>query len=56
LVAEWKREWKSPRPLSVATTGYARLIAAKLTEISWSEPNLTLKGLRLVWTASNAAR
>ena len=49
LVAELKRELKSRRLPVVATGGYARLIAAKLPEISWIEPNLTLEGLRLVW-------
>jgi type III pantothenate kinase len=38
----------------VATGGYARLIAAKLPEISAVEPNLTLEGLRLTWTAAQA--
>jgi len=36
----------------VATGGYAKLIAAKLPEISAVEPNLTLEGLRLVWLAN----
>jgi pantothenate kinase type III len=36
----------------VATGGYARLIAAKLPEISATEPDLTLEGLRLVWQAA----
>jgi pantothenate kinase type III len=33
----------------VATGGYARLIAAKLPEITGIEPNLTLEGLRLIY-------
>jgi type III pantothenate kinase len=33
----------------VATGGYAKLIAAKLPEISAVVPELTLEGLRLVW-------
>lgn len=52
LVAELKRELKSARLPVVATGGYAKLIAAKLPEISAVEPNLTLEGLRLVWLAN----
>ena len=51
LVAELKRELGAKRLPVVATGGYARLMAAKLPEISAVEPNLTLEGLRLVWTA-----
>jgi len=43
-----KRELRAKRLPVVATGGYAKLIAAKLPEISRVEPNLTLKGLRLV--------
>jgi type III pantothenate kinase len=56
LVAELKRELKSPRLPVVATGGYAKLIAAKLPEISRVEPNLTLEGLRLVWAASRPTK
>ena len=49
LVKELKRELKSRTLPVVATGGYAKLIAAKLPEISAVEPNLTLEGLRLVW-------
>jgi type III pantothenate kinase len=49
LIAELKLELKARRLPVVATGGYARLIAAKLPEISAVEPNLTLEGLRLVW-------
>jgi type III pantothenate kinase len=35
----------------VATGGYAKLIAARLPEISAVEPDLTLEGLRLTWLA-----
>jgi type III pantothenate kinase len=51
LIAELKRELKARRLPVVATGGYANLIAAGLPEISAVEPNLTLEGLRLVWSA-----
>ena len=35
----------------VATGGYARIIAAKLPEITAVAPLLTLEGLRLAWEA-----
>jgi type III pantothenate kinase len=50
LVSELKRELKARRLPVIATGGYAKLIAAKLPEISAVEPNLTLEGLRQVWT------
>lgn len=50
LIAELKRELGAKRLPVVATGGYAKLIAAKLPEISSVEPNLTLEGLRLVWS------
>lgn len=53
LLAELKRELKTCRLPVVATGGYAKLIAAKLPEISQVEPNLTLEGLRLVWKATS---
>ncbi|MFO1486878.1 MAG: type III pantothenate kinase [Verrucomicrobiota bacterium] len=49
LIVELKRELKAKRLPVVATGGYARLIAAKLPEISKVEPDLTLEGLRLVY-------
>jgi len=52
LIAELKRELKAKNLPVVATGGYARLMAAKLPEISTVEPNLTLEGLRLVWHLS----
>lgn len=52
LIAELKRELRAKRLPVVATGGYAKLIAAKLPEISDVEPDLTLEGLRLVWRAS----
>ena len=53
LVTELKRELRAKKLPVVATGGYAKLIAAKLPEISAVEPNLTLEGLRLVWLANN---
>jgi type III pantothenate kinase len=52
LINELKRELKVKRLPVVATGGYAKLIAAKMPEISMVEMNLTLEGLRLVWFAS----
>ena len=52
LIAELKRELKVKNLPVVATGGYARLMAAKLPEISAVEPNLTLEGLRLTWQAT----
>src|SRR5690242_14848062 len=51
LIAELKRELRVKKLPVVATGGYAKLIAAKLPEISAVEPDLTLEGLRLVWQA-----
>jgi type III pantothenate kinase len=48
LLVELKRELKARNLPVVATGGYAKLIAAKLPEISAVAPNLTLEGLRLV--------
>lgn len=52
LVLELKKELKSPRLPVVATGGYAKLIAAKMSEITAVEPMLTLEGLRLAWEAN----
>jgi len=49
LVAELKRELKTKKLPVVATGGYARLIAARLPEITAVKPQLTLEGLRLTW-------
>ena len=49
LIVELKGEMKARRLPVVATGGYAKLIAARLPEITAVEPNLTLEGLRLVW-------
>ena len=51
LIGELKRELRAKKLPVVATGGYAKLIAAKLPEISAVEPDLTLEGLRLVWQA-----
>jgi type III pantothenate kinase len=51
LISELKRELQAKRLPVVATGGCAKLIAAKLPEISAVEPNLTLEGLRLVLSA-----
>ena len=51
LIGELKRELKAKKLPVVATGGYAKLIAARLPEISAVEPDLTLEGLRLVWLA-----
>jgi len=51
LLGELKRSLRCRRLPVVATGGYARLISAKLPEITAVEPLLTLEGLRLVWEA-----
>jgi type III pantothenate kinase len=52
LLAELKRELKTKKLPVIATGGYAKLIAAKLPEISAVAPDLTLEGLRLVWKSN----
>jgi type III pantothenate kinase len=54
LIAELKRELKTKHLPVVATGGYARLLAAKLPEITAVDPLLTLEGLRLTWEASRS--
>jgi type III pantothenate kinase len=54
LLDELKRELKVKKLPVVATGGYAKLIAAKLPEISAVAPDLTLEGLRLVWQKRRA--
>ena len=54
LIGELKRELRAKKLPVVATGGYAKLIAAKLPEISAVAPDLTLEGLRLVWLANAA--
>jgi type III pantothenate kinase len=51
LVSELKNEMNTRRLPVVATGGYAKLIAAKLPEITAVDQLLTLEGLRLVWSA-----
>jgi len=53
LISELKTELKCPDLPVVATGGYAKLIAAKLPEITAVEPLVTLEGLRLVWERTN---
>lgn len=52
LIHKLKHELKSPHLPVVATGGYARLMAAKLPEITAVDPLLTLKGLHLAWKLS----
>ena len=49
LIGELKRELRTKKLPVVATGGYAKLIAARLPEISAVALDLTLEGLRLVW-------
>jgi len=49
LLGELKRELNAKRLPVIATGGYAKLIAAKMPEISAVRPDLTLEGLRLTW-------
>jgi type III pantothenate kinase len=49
LIAELKRDLGAKKLPVVATGGYAKLMAAKLPEITAVDPLLTLEGLRLVW-------
>jgi type III pantothenate kinase len=54
LVAQIKRALNCRALPVVATGGCARLIAAKLPEITAVAPLLTLEGLRLVWVAAGS--
>jgi len=54
LIGELKRALRVKNLPVVATGGYAKLIAAKLPEISAVAPDLTLEGLRLVWSAGGS--
>lgn len=51
LLAALKRELRAPRLPVVATGGCAKLIAAKLPEITAVRSSLTLEGLRLAFAA-----
>ena len=53
LLAQLQTTLKTAKLPVVATGGYARLIAAKLPEITAIEPLLTLEGLRLTWEAKS---
>jgi type III pantothenate kinase len=53
LIGELKRELRVKNLPVVATGGYAKLIAAKLPEISAVRADLTLEGLRLVWQSNH---
>lgn len=55
LIGELKRELRVKKLPVVATGGYAKLIAARLPEISAVEPNLTLQGLRLTWAGNTSS-
>lgn len=52
LIGELRRELASPRLRVVATGGYAELIAQRLPVINAVAPDLTLEGLRLLWSAT----
>jgi type III pantothenate kinase len=56
LIGGLKRELRAKKLPVVATGGYAKLIAAKLPEISAVAPDLTLEGLRLVWQKHRAVK
>jgi type III pantothenate kinase len=49
LLRELRQELKGRTLPVVATGGYAKLMAAKLPEITAVDPLLTLEGLRVVW-------
>ncbi|MCX6883839.1 MAG: type III pantothenate kinase [Verrucomicrobia bacterium] len=51
LIMELKKDLHCPRLKVAATGGYAKLISARLPEITHVDPLLTLEGLRLVWLA-----
>lgn len=55
LVVELKDTLGTRRLPVVATGGYAKLIAARLREITAVDPLLTLEGLRLLWQAHHGA-
>jgi type III pantothenate kinase len=56
LLGELKVELKARRLTVVATGGYARLMAARLPEISAVDPLLTLKGIQLAWEGHQTFR
>lgn len=56
LIGELKRELQVENLPVLATGGYAKLMAAKLPEITALRPGLTLEGLRLVYSLAPRAR
>ena len=56
ILRELRHELKTRRMPVVATGGYAKLISAKMPEITAVRPLLTLEGLRIVWEANNPGR
>jgi type III pantothenate kinase len=56
LIGELKKDLRAKKLPVIATGGYARLMAAKLPEITAIEPLLTLEGLRLVWQKADDVR
>ncbi len=55
LLGELRRALARPRLPVIATGGYAKLIAARLPDITAVRPLLTLEGLRLFWQARGPA-
>jgi type III pantothenate kinase len=55
LLGELRRALARPRLPVIATGGYAKLIAARLPDITAVRPLLTLEGLRLCWQARGSA-
>lgn len=56
LLLELRRELRVRHLPVVATGGCAKLIAGKIPEISAVDPQLTLEGLRTVWTQHRSGR
>ena len=56
LIGELKRELRAKKLPVIATGGYAKLIAARLPEISAVRLDLTLEGLRLVRQETDTPR
>jgi type III pantothenate kinase len=56
LLRKLKRELRCPHLPVVATGGYARLMAARLPDITAVDSMLTLEGLRLIWRSHQGLR
>lgn len=56
LLQELMRELRCQKLPVIATGGYAKLMAARLPEITAVEPLLTLEGLRLLWHHHHGAQ